>query len=511
MFDKQDSNQVGLFLAKEVMGADGPELPTPAIFQEREPNTYGTFGGTYKMVKRNPFNASRQNKKGTTTDLDTAGDWNEDVTQNNMLDLAQAFFFAAMRRKSYQTVTMIDNADDELHVADATGFPVGSIAFVSGATNGANNGVKHVTGSAGGLVTIAEPLVAEVVPNPSKVLVTNVGITLAAGDASIASVGNMVVMTFVAFDPSSIGAIPGEWCFIGGDGAGAAFATIKPGYARVNEIDVPNKKIYFDKFTSVVAAADDGAGKAIELYFGFLVKNEDDPDLIVKTTFTAERPLGKDDDGTQSENLSKFVLSQMKWNSPLTNKVTVDVTGVGLAYDTRDGAEGLISKEAGNVIVRALGEEAFNTSTNVYRLRLSLIDPETILPTPLFARCTEFSVTINNNVTASKAQGELGGFDTTVGQFDVSLSMTAYFNTVAAITAIKNNDDCTFDAIYAKHNAGIILDFPLVGVGGGNLTIAQNQPIMMPLTNEAAESPFGHTALINFFAYLPNIAMPMGR
>lgn len=504
MFEKQDSNQVGLYLSREVNGA----LDVNPVFETREPNSYGKFGAEYKKVKRNPFNVSRQNAKGTTSDADTSGEWNEDVTQNNMYSLLEGFFFAAMRKKSVAAVTAIVTPDNEYTVADGTIFPVGSIVAASGFANGANNGAKHVTAVDATHVTVSEVLAAEA-PGASALL-TRVGVRAAAGDAKLSIVGNLVMLAFTAYNPAGLGLIPGEWVFVGGDLAATQFATVKPGYARVSSVDVAGKKIYFDKFTSV-AAADIGAGKTIEIYTGFLVKNEDDPDLIVKSTFTAERPLGKDDDGTQSENLSRFVFNSLKWNSPLTNKVSVDVTGIGLDYDTRDGVEGLLSKTvAGATVTKALREEAFNTSTNVYRIRLSLIDPTTYAPTPLFARVTEFSVTINNNATAAKSQGDLGGFDTTVGQFDVSAAMTAYFSTVAAITAIKNDDDCTFDAIYAKHGAGIILDLPLVSVGGGNLTIAQNQPIMMPLTNDAAESPFGHTALINFFPSLPAVAMAKG-
>lgn len=510
MLEKQDSNQVGLYMSLEVASDDGPVLAANPVFETREPNTYGSFGGSYKKVARKPFNASRQNQKGTTSDLDTAGDWNEDVTQNNLNTLLQGFFFAAMRRKALQSVTAITTPDDEYTVADSSGFPANSILFASGFNNSANNGAKHVTNSAAGVITVAEVLAPEVVAAGAAKSVTRVGERCTAGDCHIAVVGNLAVLTFVALDPSTLGLIPGEWMFVGGDLAVTQFASVKPGYGRVNSVDAANKKIYMDKFTSVIGAADVGAAKTIELYFGFLFKNEDDTDLIVKSTFTCERPLGQDDDGTQSENISKFVLSSLKWNSPLSNKVTIDITGVGLNYDQRTGAEGLLSKQVGAIVNKAFGEEAFNTSTNVYRLRLSLIDPDTLYPTALFARCTEWTATINNNVTASKSQGTLGGFDTTVGQFDVALTMTAYFTTVAAIQAIKDNLDCTFDAIYAKKNAGIIHDYPLVSPGGGALTIAQNQPIMMPLTNDASESPFGHTALVNFFPYLPSVAMAQG-
>jgi hypothetical protein len=506
MLDKQDSNQVGLYLAREVNG----DLPLNPVFYTREPNSYSKFGGSYKMVARNPFNPSRQNKKGTTSDLDSSGGWQEDVTQSGMFDLMEGFFFAAIRKKAVQAVSAVDAGGDDYTIADGAGFPVGAIAFAHGFDHAANNGPKHVVTSAGGVITVAEPIITEAIVVGAAKNLTRVGNKFGAGDCALSLVGNMVALTFTAADPTLMGLIPGEWIFVGGDLAATQFATVKPGYARISSIDGPGKVLYLDKFTSAVGGSDAGAGKTIELYYGFLVKNEDDESLIVKSTFTAERPLGKDNDGTQSDSLSSFVLSDLKWNSPLSNKATIDITGVGLDYAQRSGLDGLIAKQDGAVIVKALGEEAFNTSLNVFRIRLSVVDPVTYNPLPLFARCTEFSININNNVTASKSQGTLGGFDTTVGQFTVTAALTAYFNSIAAIAAIRESSDCTFDAIYAKHNAGIVLDLPLVTVGGGELTIAQNQPIMMPLTNDAAQSHFGHTALFNFFPYLPNSAMSKG-
>jgi hypothetical protein len=66
----------------------------------------------------------------------------------------------------------------------------------------------------------------------------------------------------------------------------------------------------------------------------------------------------------------------------------------------------------------------------------------------------------------------------------------------------------TFDAIYAKQNAGVYMDVPLISLGGGRLSIEQDAAVMLPLETAAAESPFGHTILVGWFPSLPNVAMP---
>jgi hypothetical protein len=112
-----------------------------------------------------------------------------------------------------------------------------------------------------------------------------------------------------------------------------------------------------------------------------------------------------------------------------------------------------------------------------------------------------------NNVTVDKAQGTLGGFDTTAGMFEVGGKAKAYFTTVAAIAAIRNNSDVTFDAIYAKGNRAIALDIPLIQLGGGRANVEMDKAITLPLDMEAAQHPFGHTALVSFFSYVPTVGM----
>lgn len=502
--EKQDANFVGFYIAREETLRN---LPGNPVFNEREPNSFADFGAEYSKVARSPFNATRQRKKGTNSDLDVSGGWNEDLTQNNLQSDFEAFCFANMRRKAFEAVTAVDAADDHFAVVSVAGFAVGDLIAASGFKNGANNGLHRVTAVAAGKITVASALVTEatVIGGPSKL--ETAGHQFAAGDLSLSVVGGRALLASAAVDMTNFGLIPGEWCAVGGDQVGSHFDNVLPFYARVNE--VTEDGVFFDKTTRAIVD-DAGAGKTVQFFFGYLVRNEDDPDNIVRHTHVVERTLGKDGDGLQSEALRAFVFNEMTWTSPLSNKVSIDITGVGLGYTKRPGIEGPIFKEAGTVTKKALGEDPFNTSRNVYRIRLSILDSETLNSTPMFARCTEWNAKITNNVSAAKSQGTYGGFDTTIGQFDVSLTMTGYFSTIGATNAIDENTDTTFDAIYAKDNAAIIMDIPLIAPGGGRLNIEQNAAIMIPLSGDGAESPFGHTFLLNWLPYVPDALMPTG-
>lgn len=506
--EKQDANLVGFYKKREV--AFGV-IPATGAWQTREPNSFDDFGAEYTKVARRPFSPSRQRKKGSVTDLDADGGYNEDLTQNNMQSELEEFFFAALRKTPEQTNVAAVAATDDYTVADSTGFLSGSIILATGFTIAANNGLRVLNGITDATrVSVADGLVDEAAATEQKIKV--VGFQFTAGDLEMtAAVGGSFLLTTTTQDLTLLGLIPGQWVFIGGGVEADSFEPVADeyltGYARIALDGITENAIAFDKSTFVPATTD-GAGKTVRIFFGDLVKNEDDPDLITRFSSVVERTLGRDDDGIQSEHLTGAVANELTWNSPLANLVNIDLSYVANKAKTRNGALGPLSRRASNTITPALGEDAFNTSSNVYRLRMAMVDPTTLNPTPLFARVTEWSLTINNNVSSAKAQGVLGGFDTTVGNFDVDGEFTAYFSTVEAIHAVECNYDMTFDAIYAKQNAGIYMDVPLIGLGGGRLDIEMDAAIMLPLETAAAESPFGHTALIGWFDYLPDAAMP---
>jgi hypothetical protein len=494
--EKQDANLVGFYKIREsVLGV----VPATGNWQTREPNSFDDMGGEYTKTARRPFSPSRQRKKGSTTDLDADGGYNEDLTLNNMQTELEEFFFAAIRKTPERNPTAVTAT--QYTVASSTGFLAGSIVFAKGFGNAANNGVKVLSAVSVGSLT-APGLAVEASP-PAGALVKQVGFTFPTGDVVLALITGGFRLTCTAANFTDHPLIPGQWVFLDIGDAGET----NTGYARIAVGGVSTKTVTFDKSTWT-PVANPGTGLVCRIYFGDVLKNEEDPALIVRYSSTIERTLGRDDVGVQSEFLTGAVANELTWNSPLAGLVSLDLSYIAQRVGLRNGTEGPLSSRASNTIRKALSEDAFNTSSNLFRIRMGIVDPLTLNPTPLFARVTEWSLTLNNNVTAAKAQGVLGGFDTIAGNFDVDGEFTAYFSTTEAIHAVKCNSDVTFDAIYAKQNAGVYIDLPLVSLGGGRLDIEQDAAIMLPLEAMAAESPFGHTALIGWFTYLPNEAMP---
>lgn len=508
MAQKQDSNLTGLRYAEE---ASLKTLPGSPVFYPLEPNSYSDFGGQLATVARTPINPSRQRKKGTITDLDASGGFNQDLTMNNLTRLLQGFFFAdAREKKSTQPlnaaavpVTSVTASSKTYAAASGlTGLLAGAVVLASGFGVSANNGVKTMASASSGTAAVVNETIADEASPPAAAKLVAVGHQFASATMNIAMNSDLVRLSRASgtFDLTTLGLIEGEWIFLGDDTAGNRFAN-NVGFARIAKGGIAATYLEFDK-VSWTPQAETGTGKTIRIYFGTVLKNEADPALIKRRTYHIERTLGEDDDGTMSEILVGAVANELTLNVPQADKVNVDLSFVALDNQQRTGLDGLISGDRPDIAA----EEALNTSSDFARIQLGLDSASDATVTPLFAFATEMTLTINNNVSANKAIGVLGGFDTSAGRFDVGGNMTVYFADVAAVQAVRNNSDVTLDFAVVKANQGLLFDVPLLGLGDGRLNVEQDQPITLPLENSAAESRFGHTLLFIQFPYLPSVA-----
>lgn len=503
--NKIDSNVTGLRYAWEECLK---QLPASPVWHALEPNSYSDFGGNITTVARNPINPSRQRKKGTVTDLEASGGFNQDLTQNNTTDLLQGFFFAAAREKATTAgindetpvaITGVTAVDDTYAAAAGLDvFKVGDIVMASGFSVAANNGIKTVTAVTAGTVAVGTALTDEAAP-PAGAKLSVIGHAGVAADLSITMNGLLVrLVSAGATDFTDLGLILGEWVFIGGDGGSAHFAN-NYGFARISAIDAGY--LEFDK-VSWTPQAEAGAGLTVPVFFGTVIRNESDPGLIKRGTIQLERTLGQDADGTMSEYLVGAVPNELTLNAAQADKVTIDLGFVACDSEQRTGLQGL--KPGARPAL--LSTDAFNTSSDFSRIKLASVSAVDAAPVPLFAFATDMSLTINNNVSPNKALGVLGAFDTTAGTFEVGGEITAYFASVAAVQAVRNNADITMDIIMVKNNAGLLFDVPLLALGNGRINIEQDQPVTVPLETNAAESKFGHTLLFQSFPYLPTLA-----
>jgi hypothetical protein len=584
-----------------------------------EPNSYDDFGGEITTLARNPINAGRQRQKGVVTDLDASGGFESDVTQTNLQDILQGFFFADFRRKSDvgadrnarrpgiqgefedYLVTDIGASNDitvdsrvgvtAAVVAGGTGYAVGDVVqvtdagatvqsrwIVTGETAGVvdtvalqltgftgglegrtdtdtgvgtattvitgggdagltltvtygngitwqagdliwsqghtevdTNGLLSVASVADNVITVNETLTADAAPAATATL-TTVGFQGAAGDIDVDIAGNFATYTATALDWTTLGLVPGEWIFVGGDVSGAAgdqfLTAANNGFKRIRSITATNLVVDKSNLDMVTEAS---TAETVRVFFGRVLKNEADPTLQIRRSYQLERTLGAPDQALPAEIQAEYVVgavpNEISLNFGTADKITADIGFVATDSETIDGPTAL---KAGARPALVSGD-AFNTSADIKRLRLAVLDAADEAPIPLFSFLTEFSVVINNNIVPNKAISVLGAFDVTAGQFNVDGDMTAYFSDVAAITSIRNNDDITLDFSIVGGStgakSGISVDVPLIALGDGRPDVEQDSPITLPLdTPAAADRVFNHTLLMVFYDFLPDAA-----
>lgn len=486
----------------------GADETSAAIWYRREPNSYSDFGGDVTTTARSPIDPSRQNKKGTPTDLDASGGFNEDFTKSNFTRVLQGFFFADARENKGTAplnaaqipVTAVSASK---YSAASAGFSAGMLVFASGFAAAANNGIK--TGTAGDAtgVTVAEALTVDAAPL-AEAKVIQVGRHIAVGDCAVVMVGNIATLQLTAgtWTANPEFYYPGRWLYIGGDGTNTRFNNNK-GFARISR--VTDKQLYLDD-TTWAPVAEGGAGKTLHIYSGTVIRNEKEPALIKRRSYQLERTLGEGPNGTQAQYLEGAVSNELTLNIPQAEKLNADLSFVACNDTQRSGDPGDTIKPGTRV--NAPNEDAYNSSSNVVRIKMTLHDDTTSNPRALFGYITEGNVSINNGITPNKAVGVFGAFDTSAGNFTVAGSLTVYFQTVEAIRAVRNNADVGVSMIVAARNAGFLVDIPLVGLGGGRPNVEKDSPITLPLTPNGAENKWGYTMQYQAFEYLPKIAMP---
>lgn len=504
--NKIDSNITTLAYAEEECLKQLPANPT---WYSLAPNSYSDFGGELTTVASSPIGPSRQNKKGSVTDLDASGGFNMDVTSDNLTRLMQGFCFADAREVA-TTQSLLDapvaftktTVSGYVALAGLDVFKPGMLVRASGFNVETNNGIKTVTAAIATEVTVLQVLIAETVI-PATAMLEQVGYVLPTAN-EIQIVGGLPRLVNTAVDFTTYTDLfVGKWLFVGGDLTTERFVN-NTGFARIKQITA--NYIVFDD-TTWKPVAETLAGE-VYIFSGTVVKNEDEYALIKRRSYNIERTLGTGPFGDQqAEYLEGAVANEFTLNIPTADKMNADLSFVACDDSFRSGD--VDDKVKDGTRVKDMTDDIYNTSSDVYRIKMSIHDPATSTPTALFGYVSEASIAINNNVTGVKAIGVLGAFDTTAGNFDVSGSATVYFTDVAALKAIRRNADVAFSVIAASKNEGLIFDIPLVTLGGGSVDVSKDEPITVPLDSSAAENAAGYTLLYQTFAYLPDIAMPL--
>jgi hypothetical protein len=494
-------------------------------------NTFKDFGSKISTVARSTINNTRQQLKGTVTGVEAMAGYNKDLAQWNTQREMQGFMYCNADARTLVggiDIPYLDSTNQFMSLPVATAanglggtysgvstgyFAAGTLLFFKDWNVDSNNGLRKVTAATvvGGTTAVSPALVDEANDNNQQT-VRVVGFEFPAGDIALTLVGNDVVLTSASAAFANLAPRLGEWMFVGGDAAITALANNAPFWGRVALIDNANGYVQFD-MTTGIQVADAGAAKTVRIFCGTNMTNSNLRRSYTQTRIYpayVETVAGVTTNYPNVEHVLGTIPDALTFNIKQKSKIDVDMSYIGMdeVFDGK-GVASTVPYQAGTFIQEEEedDDDAYNTSMSIYMMRMSLLDPNTLNPTPYFAYATDLKLDVKNNVTPNDAIGVVGAFDANVGNFEVSASITAYFASVHALAAMRNNASLGLQVIGAQNNAGFVLDLPLMTLSGGMPAVDKDKSVTIPLTAMGAKNKNGYTLKVMFFDYLPSAAM----
>ena len=495
------TNGMSLSFARE---ASLGMLPATPQWYELEPNTVNSWGTTIGKTTRSPISKARARRKGVITDLDSAVEFEADLTLTHLrLFIEQFMFSRAIGGDSYlttgatgagYTVPALSGAQAGRMVYSAGGAKTLLCAY--GFDDDRNNGLK-VLGAAPAPGAVLLPVAGnfvEAVSADEMAEVSIAGVRAAAGDLSIDADGNLIS---VALDFTTLGLGLGQTIHIGGVDVLNQFAADDDiGFARVEGI-AAHKLTLAKRDQPFVADA--GTGVAVDLLYGAFIRNVDidHPDFIQPSAqFELASP------NLLPGGLTGFEYSLGNWADsisiaiPLSGKATITLGFVGTNTTNPAAARAL------NADVAKVGglTGAFGTASDIARLRAQDVDEEGL--TTDFKSAT---FTLTNNVAGEKVLGHLGPKYMNAGDIEVDFENQMLFTNADVIERIRCNKTIGVDWVLRNGDGGVAFDLPTGTLEGGPREMPANQSVTMNSTFRAHQEDTapGFTAGVSFFPILP--------
>ena len=461
-----------------------------------EPNDITTYGATITTVARAPISRTRQNRAGTVVDLDSAAEFEHDLTNGVFIDFAEGFVFANF--KGVQLAgrpTAVTTA--AFTVPSGTVLNVDDLVYAVGFPDSANNGLHVVDATPlATSVTVATTLTADAaVPAEQNATLEVCGRRGTTSDLDFDVTGTVGTLTSAAAENfTTMGLELGQLVHIGGLLAGNQFSA-GAGYMRLTAITATT--LVGDKLSSTLAT-DPGTGETVDILFGRFLKNvaTDDADFIERSyQFEATlSTLGAGATPLYEYSLGNFA-NTMAIALALADKavVTFGFIGTDTSIPTASRASGASTP----TVVRRSG--AFNTSADILRLRIQQLDETGI--TTCFKDVT---LTLGNGASPEKCLGTLGALFMNTSNFIVSLEGQILFTDVAVAQAVRDNETVTMDILLKNTEGAIGIDIPSMKLGGGDKEFPVNESVLMNLTGEAFGDDTLDTSIgISLFPIVP--------
>lgn len=490
-----------------------------------EPNSINNFGANISTVARSPISPNRQRRKGVVTDLDSAVEFEHDLTLSAFLDFIEGFCFAtAVNADVVQSVSNVDGTNDEFDVSALSAAVAGKLEFSTtefatliyarGFTNAINNGLHQLDAdvmTAATAVGVTTNLVDETPPANAQIELAGLRLLNASTDFAVAYSGTTLTITeqgtIVGFDWADYGLTVGQLVHIGSpDGSGGVQNALQDsvaddtyGYARVTAIAA--QVLTLDKADTTLQVASPTSDATVDILFGQFIRN-----VAVTSSEYLERSFQFEVtwdnlDGSSGNDEYEYAIgnycNQATFNLPLTDKAVVTFGFVGT--DTESPVTNASRKSGASSATSPVSTAAFNTSSDIARLRLQDVDES-----GLSTYFKSLSLTLNNNVSPEKVLGTLGAAFINTGNFEVDIEAQLVFTDGVVVNRIRDNTTVSMDFIIDNDDGAIAVDIPAMTLGGGGRDLPVNESVLINTTAQAFEDPTLGTSIgVSVFPIVP--------
>lgn len=494
------------------------------LWQLLEPNSISSYGASITTVSRRPISQERGRKKGAVTNLESAVEFEADLTLQAFEDFAEGFVFAEFANKEFKLEASagtpppaVDGGGgslDSYTIATAGTLLSGKITYTAGDartliyakgyTNAANNGLKEVAATVSAVATsvqVATATLATETPT-TKASLQIAGVRIGSDADLTLTVSGSTATLVSGGDVSNwatLGLRAGQYICIGSGSRTSPANALKKtsggsaddtfGYARITSISTSTLNL--DKLDANLAATANNSGTGdVDILFGRFLRNvavTDDADdsRYLERTYTFEA-IYPDLGGTGTDEYEYAVgnfANELALNLPLTDKATATWGFIGT--NTLDIVGSAGRKSGAATGVGPLRTTALNTSSNIVSLTTDVVSSASDV---CFKSLT---LTIRNNVSPENCLGTLGASFVNAGLFEVNMEGQMLFTNKAITNAVKNNTTVTFAAVLSNDDGAMVIDLPSMTFGGGDRELPVDQSVLVNLTGETFNDPAG--------------------
>lgn len=338
-----------------------------------------------------------------------------------------------------------------------TSAVVGHLVRGTGFTNGGNNAVFRVSASTSTSLTIIGGA-GETPPATARLKV--IGFQGVNGDITATASG----LGSTTLNFSTLGLQVGQWLKIDSTASFSGFANLaNNAWVRIAG-PITSNFIPLDNLPAGWAI-DNGAGRAIAVYFGDTIRNG-----ATRTSLSVEKTFLSQSSPTRIQYRG-MVVDQLGLSFQTDQAVTGSVSFMGTDYSQSTAAIG------GSTYTAAPTSAVMTANASVGRIA------ENGVPIVTANWVRRLDVTMTNNVRRISGVGKVGAYDLGVGEVGVSGTLETYFSDNAVLTRLLNQTVTNLNARLVAGNQAMILGLPRVTLTAGDPNAAgKNQDVVLPLS-----------------------------